>query len=101
MVWRRALQPARADGDVGAAGDRREQALGFLDGRGEIGVGKHHDLAQRLQQSVANAVAFAAVAGILSSRTSGASAAKARTTSAVVSREPSSTTMISADQLAP
>ncbi len=61
----RALQPAGADGDVGAGGDGGKQALGLLDGRGEIGVGEHHHFAEGVENAVAHAVALAAVAGIL------------------------------------
>ena len=94
-----ALQPARADGDVGAVGDGGKQALGLLDGRREVGVGEHDHLAERLQHAVAHAVALAAVAGIFKQPDLGRTAGQmSRTTSAVASVEPSLTTMTSASQ---
>jgi hypothetical protein len=61
----RALEPARADGDVGAAGDGGKKPVGFLDWSREIGIGKHDYLAERVKNAVAHAVTFAAIAGIL------------------------------------
>jgi hypothetical protein len=59
------VEPARADGDVSTCVDGFDQTFGFFDGCREIGVGKHDDLACRLEKAVANGVAFAAVAGVL------------------------------------
>ena len=79
--------------------DGVEEALGFVDGRGEIGVSEHDDLAQGVEQAGADAVAFAASCEGFSMRwTSGRERAKSRTSSAVSSVEPSLTTMTSADQ---
>jgi hypothetical protein len=61
----RALKPARADGDVCAAGDGGKKPVGFLDWSREIGIGKHDHLAERVENAVAHAVTFAAIAGIL------------------------------------
>ena len=58
-------QPARADRDVGAALDRFEQFLRLRHRRGKISVGKQANVAARVQHSIAHAVTFAAVAGIL------------------------------------
>ena len=59
------VEPAGADGDVGAVVDCGDEALGFFDGGGEVGVGEHDDFAGGLEEAVADGVAFAAVAGIL------------------------------------
>src|SRR5580692_6896090 len=53
-----ALEPAGADGDVCAGGDGGEEAVGFLNGRGEIGVGEHDHFAEGVEDAVAHAVAF-------------------------------------------
>ncbi len=58
------IEPARADGNVSTGVNRFEEAFGFFDGGGEIGVGEHDDIAASLQEAVANGVAFAAVSGI-------------------------------------
>ena len=58
-------EPAGADGDVGALGDGLEEALGLRDGSGEVGVREHDDVPPGVQDAGADAVAFAAVAGIL------------------------------------
>jgi len=59
------VEPAGADSDVGAGIDCGDEALGFFDGGGEVGVGEHHNLSRSLEEAVADRVAFAAVAGIL------------------------------------
>jgi hypothetical protein len=59
-----AFKPAGADGDVGAVGDGSEEAVGFFDGGGEVGVSEHHDIALGLQDAGADTVAFAPVAGV-------------------------------------
>jgi hypothetical protein len=58
------VEPAGADGDVGTGVDGGEEELGFLDGSGEVGVGEHDDVAGGLEETIADGVAFAAVAGI-------------------------------------
>lgn len=58
-------KPAGADGDVGAGGDGGEKFLRLGDRGGEIGVGEEADVAASVEHSVADAEAFAAVAGIL------------------------------------
>ena len=60
-----ALEPAGADGDVCAGGDGGEEAFGFFNGRGEIGVGEHDHFAEGVENAVAHTVALAVVAGIL------------------------------------
>ena len=60
-----AVHPARTDGNVGAVADGVEEALGFFHRGGEIGVGEHDDIAGGLQETVADRVAFAAVAWVL------------------------------------
>ena len=59
------VEPAGADGYVGAGVEGGDEALGFFDGGGEVGVGEHDDIAGGLEQTVADGVALAAVAGIL------------------------------------
>ena len=59
------VEPAGADGYVGAVVDGFDEALGFFDGGGEVGVGEHDDVACGLEEAVADGVAFAAVAGVL------------------------------------
>ena len=53
-----ALEPPRADGDIGAIGNGCKQAIGLIHGRGEIGVSEHHDFALGLQYPGADAVAL-------------------------------------------
>ncbi len=65
MVWRCLFEPAGADGDVGAGVEGGEETLGFFDGRGEVGVSEHDDLARGLEEAVADGVAFAAVAVVV------------------------------------
>src|ERR1035438_9779961 len=57
-------EPPRANGNVGATGDSGEQALCLDDRRGQIGIGEHHDVAQRVQNAIADGVALAAIAWI-------------------------------------
>src|SRR6185437_11658542 len=59
------VQPAGADGDVGTGVEGFEETLGFLDGRGEVGVGEHDDLAGGLKHAVADGEALAAVAVVV------------------------------------
>ena len=94
-----AVEPAGADGDVGAVVDGGEEALGFFDGRGEVGVGEHDDIAGGLEDAVADAVALAAVAGVLEEAEVGVCGHQRWTMAAVLSEEPSSTTRTSAFQL--
>src|SRR5215472_15280371 len=54
-------QPAGADGDIRSPGNDCKQSLRLIDRRRQIGVGKHHHVAQRLQDPVAYAVTFAAI----------------------------------------
>ena len=61
----RALKPAGADGDVGAGGDGGKEAVGFFDGRGEIGVSEHDDFAEGVENAVAHAVTLSMIAGVL------------------------------------
>ena len=61
----RALKPARADGDVGPGGDGGDEAVGFFNGRGEIGVSEHDDFAEGVKNAVAHAVTLSMIAGIL------------------------------------
>ena len=65
MVWRFRLKPSRSDGDVSARGNGGKEALGFFNGRGEIGVSEHNDFTERLEHAGADAVTFATIAGIL------------------------------------
>ena len=59
------FQPAGADGNVRALGDGGKQALGFVHGRGQVSVGEHDNFPKSLQQAGADAVTFAAVAGVV------------------------------------
>ncbi len=60
-----ALEPSRADGDIGAGGYGCKKAIRLVHGRGEIGVCEHDDLTEGLQHPGSDAVAFSAIAGIL------------------------------------
>ena len=59
------VEPAGADGYVGAVVDGGEEELGFFHGGGEVGVGEHDDVAGGLEEAVADGVALALVAGVL------------------------------------
>jgi len=61
----RALEPAGTDGDVGSRGDGGDEAVGFLDGRGEIGVSEHDHFSKGVENAVADAVTLSMIAGIL------------------------------------
>ena len=61
----RAFEPARANGDVGSAGDGGKKAVGFFDGGGEICVGKHDHFAEGVENAIAHAVALSTIARIL------------------------------------
>ena len=99
MVWRVRSSQREPMAMSAPAGDGGEEAVGFLDGRGKIGVGEHDHFSEGVEDAVADAVALCR-----GCRDSGAGGlrggfwAKARTISAVWSREPSSTTTTSAFQ---
>ena len=44
-----ALKPAGANGDIGAIGDSSKQSAGLIHRRRKIGIGKHDDVALRVQ----------------------------------------------------
>ncbi len=62
------IEPARTDGDIRAVFECLEEALGLLNGGGQIGVGEHDDLAGGLQQTVTHGVTFAAIARVFHKR---------------------------------
>ena len=78
--------------------DGGEQALGLVHGSGQVGIGKHDHLAESLKQAGADAVAFAAVAGVFEETDFRGGAGKVKDHLAVESVEPSLTTMTSASQ---
>ena len=65
MVWRARSSQREPMAMSAPPAMRGKQALRLLDGRREIGVGEHHHFAEGLENAIAHAIAFAAVAGIL------------------------------------
>ena len=61
----RAASPTRSDCDIRAGGERLQQLGGFLDGRGHICIGEQYEFPGGLEHSMANAVTFAPVSGVL------------------------------------
>ncbi len=59
-----AVEPAGADGDVGAVTNSGEEEFCLGDGSGEVGIGEHDDFALGFEQAVADAEAFAVIAGV-------------------------------------
>src|SRR5208282_2057754 len=57
-------EPPRPDRNVSAARESTEQTLCLDDRRGQIGIGEHHDIAQCVQNAIADGVALAAIAWI-------------------------------------
>jgi hypothetical protein len=83
-------KPPRADRDIGAFIQRIKKLGGAFDWRRQVGIAEDEDLALSIEYCVADTVTLAAVPGILTKRTIGSLAAKARMISAaVLSREPS------------
>ena len=59
------VEPAGSDGDVGAVAMAAKRRSASSHGRGEVGVGEHDDLAEAVEDSVANAEALAAVGAVI------------------------------------
>ena len=59
-----AIHPAGAYGNVSAGVNGGEKAVGLFHGCGEVGVSEHNDVARGLQETIADGVAFAAIARI-------------------------------------
>jgi hypothetical protein len=77
-------KPPRADRDTGAFIQRIKKLGGPFDWRRQVGIAEDEDLALSIEYCVADTVTLAAVPGILTKRTIGSLAAKARMISAAV-----------------
>ena len=65
MVWRVRSSQREPMAMSAPVGDGGEEAVGFLNGRGEIGVSEHDDFSEGVEKAVADAVTLSTIAGIL------------------------------------
>src|SRR5579863_2704575 len=59
------IHPSRADGNVRTLRHRRKQLVRLLNRRRQVRIAEHQDVSPRVHHSVADAVSFAAISGIL------------------------------------
>src|SRR5690348_5952419 len=60
-----AAQPARTDSHLGAIREGGEKLVGFLNGRGQVGVAEQQQVATGVQHAVADTIAFASISRVL------------------------------------
>src|ERR1041385_4152673 len=88
-----AVNPARPDRNIRSRLDRPQQLLCILNGRGIVCVHEEDNIAVRVTDAVADALALSAIDRIFNEMYTGCVAANPRATSAVSSVDPSLTTI--------